>query len=102
MLQSMGSQRVGYDWATELNWTEDTSLYLSIYYILHQNHDFPSGSVIKNPPANAGDVGSTLGLGRPSGEGNDNPLQDSCLGNSMDRGAWKATVHGIAKESDKT
>ena len=58
--------------------------------------------MIKNPPANAGDAGSTLGLGRPSGEGNDNPLQDSFLGNSMDRGAWKATVHGIAKESDKT
>ena len=52
--------------------------------------DFPGGSVVKNPPANAGDTGgrgSVPGSGRSSGEGNDNPLQYSCLGNSMDRGA---------------
>ena len=53
--------------------------------------------MVKNPPANAGDAGSTPGLGRPPGEGNDNALQYSCLGNPMDRGAWLATVHGIAK-----
>ena len=56
--------------------------------------------VVKNPPANAGDVkdiGSIPGLGRSPGEGNGNPLQDSCLENSMDRGAWKATVHGVPK-----
>ena len=40
------------------------------------------------------------GLGRSPGEGNGNPLQDSCLGNPMDRGAWKAMVHGIARDSD--
>ena len=45
----------------------------------------------------AGDVGSVPGLGRSSGEGNGNPLQYSCLRNPMDRGAWRATVHGVAK-----
>ena len=61
---------------------------------------FPGGSVVKNLPANAGDSGnegSIPGLGRSPGEGNGNPLQYSCLGNSMDRGVWQATVHGIAK-----
>ena len=61
---------------------------------------FPSGSVVKNPPASAGDAGSIPGLGRSSGEGNGNPVQFSCLGNPMDRGAWRATVHEVAKESD--
>ena len=58
---------------------------------------FPGGSAVKNLPANAGDVGSTPGPGRSPGEGNDNPLQYSCLGNPMDRGAWWATVPGVAK-----
>ena len=56
--------------------------------------------MVKNPPANAGDVGLIPGLGRSPGEGNGNPLQYSCLENRMDRGAWQATVHGIAKELD--
>ena len=60
------------------------------------------GSVIKNPPANAGDTGSVPGSGRSPGEGNGNLLQYSCLENSMDRGTWQATVHGIAKVSDTT
>ena len=51
--------------------------------------------MVKNPLANAGDVGSIPGLGRSLGEGNSKPPQDSCLGNPMDRGAWWATVHGI-------
>jgi len=61
--------------------------------------------MVKNPPANAGDIrdtGSIPGLGRFPGEGNGNPLQYSCLGNPMDRGAWWAVVHGVAKESDLT
>ena len=58
---------------------------------------FPGGSVVKNPPANAGDVGSIPGLGRSPGEGNGNPLQYSCLGNLMDRAAWWATVHGLQR-----
>ena len=64
------------------------------------NMGFPGGIVAKNLPANAGDarnVGSIPGLGRSPGEGNGNPLQYSCLGNPVDRGAWQTTVHGIAK-----
>ena len=60
------------------------------------------GSEVKNPPTNAGDTGSIPGSGRSSGEGNGNPLQYSCLENPMDRGAWWATVHDVAKESDTT
>ena len=52
---------------------------------------------VKNPPANAGDLGSIPGLGRSPGEGNSYPLHYSGLENSMDRGAWQATVHGVAK-----
>ena len=52
--------------------------------------------MVKNPPANAGDVGSSPGSGRSPGERNGNPLQCSCLGNPMDRGAWRATVHGVS------
>ena len=56
--------------------------------------------VVKNLPANTGDIrdaASVPGLGRFPGEGLGNPLQYSCLENSMDRGAWWATVHGVAK-----
>ena len=53
--------------------------------------------MVRSPPANAGDASSIPGLGRSPGEGNGNPLQDSCLGNPMDRGAWRAAVHGVAK-----
>ena len=58
---------------------------------------FPGDSVVKNMPANAGDMGSIPTLGRSSGEGNGNPLQYSCLRNPMDRGTWWATVHGVVK-----
>ena len=58
---------------------------------------FPGGSVAKNMPANAGDLGSIPGSGRSPGVGNGNPLQYLYLENPMDRGAWKATVHGFAK-----
>ena len=58
--------------------------------------------MVKNPPASAGSEGSIPGLGRSLGEGNGNPLQYSCLENPMDRGAWQATVYGIAKQSDMT
>ena len=58
---------------------------------------FPGGSDGKESACNAGDPGLIPGLGRSPGEGNGNPLQYSCLENSMDRGAWQATVHGVAK-----
>ena len=56
---------------------------------------FPGGSDDKESACNEGDLGSISGLGKPPGEGTGNPLQYSGLGNPMDRGAWKATVHGI-------
>ena len=56
--------------------------------------------MVKNPPVNAGDVGSIHGLKRSPGEENGNPLQYFGLGNPMDRGAWRAVVHRVAKESD--
>ena len=67
--------------------------------------DFPGGSVVKNPPANAGEAGDEVlipGSGRSPGEGNGNPLQYSCLENPMDRGVWPATVLRVTKESDVT
>ena len=53
--------------------------------------------VVRNPPASAEDIGLIPGSGRSPGEGHGNPLRDSCLGNPMDRGAWWATVYGIAR-----
>ena len=58
---------------------------------------FPGGSDGKESACNAGDMGSIPGLGRSPGQGNGNPLQYSCLENSMDRGAWWAAVHRVAK-----
>ena len=83
-LQSMGSKRVGHDWATK-----PPPIYL---------RGFPGGSVGKDEMH---EVQETLvlspGLGRSPGGGHGNPLQYSCLENPMDRGAWWATVHGVAK-----
>ena len=79
-LPSMGSHRVGHDWS-------DVVVVVVI----------PGGSVIKNLPANAGDSGLIPGLGRSPEEGNGNPLQYSCLQSPMDRGAWWATVQGVAR-----
>ena len=62
---------------------------------------FLGGSVLKNPPANAGESGSTLGLGRCPGEGHGNLLQYSCLENLMDRGTWWAAVHGVTKSQTR-
>ena len=70
---------------------------MSIKASLYHNKGFPGGSVVKNLPANAGDIGSISGLGRSMGAGNGNTLQYSCLENPMDRGAWRATVHGVTK-----
>ena len=98
VMQSKGSQWVGHDWVTVLNWTE----LLNFSKSLKNEHGFPGDSVVKNLPASAGDVGLIPGLGRSPGEGNGNPLQHSCLGNPMDRGAWWATVYGVAKEMDTT
>ena len=113
VLQSMGSQRVGHDWATELNWEMHQSfpsLFIwptSANWVWFQLHflkvkkvnfslsfwhfsaciwkvDFPGGWGIKNLPANAGDAGSIPGLRRYPGGENGNPLQHSCLENPID------------------
>ena len=62
----------------------------------------PGASDSKEFACNAGDLGLTPGSGRSPGEGNDNLLQHSCLENPMDRGAWRAVVHGVPKKSDTT
>ena len=67
---------------------------------MRRKEGFPGGSVVKNPPDNAGDsrdVGLIPGLGRSPGVGNGKPLQYSCLENPTDRGAWWAKVHGAEK-----
>ena len=59
--------------------------------------------MVKNPPGNArdaGDTGSIPGSERSPGVGNGSPIQNPCLENSMNRGVWKTTVHGVAKDSD--
>ena len=88
-LQSMGSHRVGHD---------GSDLAAAVFYCMV----LPSGSVVKNSPASAGDAGLIPELGRTPGEGNGNPLQYSCLGNPMDRGAWWVTIQEVANELDMT
>ena len=74
-----------------------------IFYVLQSSlcliciFGLPSGSVVKSSPARAGDAGLIPGLARSPGEGNGYPLQYSGLENPIDRGAWQAAVHGVAK-----
>ena len=70
--------------------------------ITRHGASFPGGSGVKNPPANAGDRGLIPGSGRSPEEGNGNPLQYSCLEIFTQRGTWRATVHGVTKDSDTT
>ena len=91
---------------------KDNSIYggLAIYQVLiyhiwyskEQLSPFPGGSAGKESASIAGDQGLIPGWGRSPGEGNGNPLQSSCRENPMDREAWRATAHGVAKESDMT
>ena len=69
----------------------------SYYRLLYDAEGFQGGTMVKSPPANAEDASSIPGSGRSPGEGNGNPLQYSCLGNPMDRGAWQVTVHRVVK-----
>ena len=62
---------------------------------------FPGDSTVMNSPVNAEDAVSIPGWGRAPGEGNANSLQYSCLGNTMDRGTWRATVHGVTKSQTR-
>ena len=71
---------------------------------VYSKEDFPGGTVVKNPPPNAGDagdVGLIPGLGRSSGIEDGNPLQYSCLESSMDTGAWWVVVHGVTKSQTR-
>ena len=73
---------------------------MEIQWVVLRSRDFPSGAVVRNSPANAGDTRDTgliPGLGRSLGVGNGNPLQYYCLENSMDREAWRAVVYGVTK-----
>ena len=76
-------------------------------YVLYSLSGLPGGSVIKNLPVSAGDAGSIPGSGRSPGEGYGNPLQDPCLGNPMDRGAWqgpwgcKRVGHDLATKQEQ-
>ena len=67
----------------------------------HHVCDCPGGSVVKNPPSNIGDMSSIPGLGRSLGWGNANLLQYPCLETPMDRGVWRATVHGVTKSQTR-
>ena len=73
--------------------------FISIFCIVAGHPWWPSG---KESPCNARDAGLHPESGRSPGEGNGNPLQHSCLENPVDKGAWQATVHGIANELDMT
>ena len=75
---------------------KDVYKLLCIFWYTYLTY-FPGGTEVKASACNVGDLGSIPGLGRFPGEGNSNPLQYSCLENPMDRGAWWATVHGVAK-----
>ena len=72
-----------------------TYIYVCVYVCVYIC--FPCGSDSKESACNAGDPDLIPGMGRSPGERNDNPLQYSCLENSMGRGVWLATVHGVAK-----
>ena len=71
---------------------------LSLLYV-YRHMGFPGGSEVKVSACYAGDLGLIPGSGRSPGEGNGNPFQYSCLENPMDRGAWRATVHGVTESS---
>ena len=107
MLQSMGLQRVGHDWVTELNWLNFqiekslSSVLGNSFWSYNYMPIFPGSSAVKNLPVNARDSGSIPELGRSPGKGNGNPFQYPCLQSSMDRRAWHATVHGITKSQTR-
>ena len=81
----------------QYSWLERNALLDCIAFLAEVLENFPGGSDGKASVYNSGDLGSIPGSGRPSGEGNGNPLQDSCLDIPRDRGAGWATVHSVAK-----
>ena len=92
---SMRSKRLNhliFQWPPVKKRGEGGKWYITIHNPSRSTAGFPDGSVVKKPPANAGDASSIPELGRSPGQGNGKPLQFSCLGNPMDRGVWRATV----------
>ena len=84
--------------ALKIPWTEEPGgLQSTGPQKVGHNKQLSTHSVVENLPASAGDTGSIPGSGRSPGGGNGNPLQYSCLENQTDRGAWRATVHGVVK-----
>ena len=78
------------------------AIYYNFICFIIPEYGFPDSAVVKNPPANAGNMDLILGWGRCPGGGHGNLLQYFCLKNPMDRGAWQATVCGVTQESDTT
>ena len=100
VLQSMGSQWVRHDWATELNWLKRyITYYICVYTfkLVYNTLGFPGDSNGKESACNMGIPSLISGLGRSPGERNGYPLQYSGLENPMDRGAWRATGQGVTK-----
>ena len=80
------------------NWLmPESNLSITLFFKIQVILGFPGGSDGKETACNAGDPGSIAGLEKSPGVGNRNPFQNCCLENSMDKGAWQATVHGVAK-----
>ena len=101
---SMGLHRFGHNWsdlAAAAAAVYEVLIY-HIWYSKEQLSPFPGGSAGKESACSAGDPGLIAGWRRSPGEGNGNPLQSSCRENPVDREAWRATAHGVAKESDMT
>ena len=109
----MAYRVVFFSWMTRYSFwiskSDISALHVNFYFIfftckllkvlsnLHSLLNIPDGSDGRKFSCSAGDMGSVLGLGRTPGEGHDNPRQCSCLGNPMDRGAWRATVRGVSE-----
>ena len=83
-------------WVQSLGWEDSLKKGMAGYPLLY-SWGFPGGSDGKESACKVGDLGLILGLGRSPGEENGYPLQNSCLENPMDGGAWRATVHGVEK-----
>ena len=90
--------------AADLVSGESLFLRTAVFLLCHIAEDFPGGEVVKHLPASAGDTrdsGLIPGLGRSPGGGHGDPLLYPCLENSMDRGTWWATVHGVTKSQTR-
>ena len=87
----------------QITYMQSEFIFITVEFVsFGEGWDLPSGSAVKNPPANSRDMGSIPGSGRSFGGGSGTPFQYSCLENLTDRGTWWAIVHGVTKELDMT